>query len=95
MGRIIHELLATRFPMPLAEILAATIETGSWDGELIHTCKKGEQVIVESRWSVQRDANGRPIGFLEINRDVTARKQAEVALRSSELRSGLPPRRPE
>jgi signal transduction histidine kinase len=32
---------------------------------------------VASRWSLQRDERGAPVGFLETNNDVTERKQAE------------------
>ena len=40
----------------------------------------GSQVVVASRWSVQRDQQGRPIGTLETNTDITERKQAEEYL---------------
>ena len=31
-----------------------------------------------SRWAVQRDETGHQVGVLEINRDITDRKQAEA-----------------
>ena len=37
-------------------------------------------MIVEQSISLERDAQGRPVGFLSINRDCTARKLAEAAL---------------
>ena len=88
-GRVTHELLATKFPVPLTEILAEVIEAGRWDGELIHTHKDGHEVVVDSRWSVQRDSNGVVRGCLEINRDITARKKAEASLREAERRMHL------
>jgi PAS domain S-box-containing protein len=70
--------------VPLEEITAELIRTGRWEGELVHTKKDGTQAIVASRWSVQRDARGRPVATLETNNDITERKQAEDALRRSD-----------
>jgi PAS domain S-box-containing protein len=83
-GKISHQLMQTIFPLPLEEITAELLRTGRWEGELVHTKRDGTQAIVASRWSLQRDAQGRPVATLETNNDVTERKQAEVALRQSE-----------
>lgn len=79
-GRISHELLRTQFPRPLREIEEIMVRTGRWDGELVHCTRAGREVVVESRWALQRDEHGEPLAFLEINHDVTARKQAEAEL---------------
>lgn len=55
-----------------------------WEGELLHTKKDGTQATVASRWSVRRDARGRPIATLETNNDITERRLAEQALRRSD-----------
>jgi len=83
-GKTSHRLMQTIFPKPLEEIVAELLRTGRWEGELVHTKKDGTQAIVASRWSVQRDARGRPVATLETNNDVTERKQAEDALRRSD-----------
>ena len=83
-GKITHQLMQTIFPKPLEEITAELLRTGRWEGELVHTKKDGTQAIVASRWSVQRDARGRPVAIMETNNDTTERKQAEDALRRSE-----------
>src|SRR5579872_305967 len=72
-----HRLLQTQFPKPLPEIEAELIARGRWEGELKHTTREGEQIIVSSRWALVRDTDGKPVGFLEINRDITARKRVE------------------
>src|SRR5215467_8084909 len=77
-GRISHDLLKTEFPAPLKEIRADLARTGAWTGELRHLTRLGEQITVSSRWAVRRDHEGHPIGFLEINRDITERKRAET-----------------
>jgi len=77
MGQITHELLQTRFPES-GEALDRHLATGElWQGELVHTCKDGTQVFVESRQTIRRNARGEPLAILEINRDITGRKQQE------------------
>ncbi|MPR11983.1 PAS domain S-box protein [Microvirga tunisiensis] len=83
-GQVSHHLMQTIFPMPLGEITAELLRTGRWEGELVHTRKDGTQAIVASRWSIQRDARGRPVAILETNNDITERKRAEEELRRSE-----------
>jgi PAS domain S-box-containing protein len=79
-GRASYDLLHTRFPQPLDEIEDTMVRTGQWDGELVQRTLDGREVIVESRWALQRNKRGDPIAFLEINRDITGRKQAEAEL---------------
>jgi PAS domain S-box-containing protein len=85
-GHVTRDLLQTMFPEPLDRIFAELLESGRWEGELVHTQRDGSKVIVASRWSLQRDAEGRPVGILETNNDVTERKQAEAEVRESERR---------
>ncbi|AVH65684.1 PAS domain S-box protein [Nostoc sp. 'Peltigera membranacea cyanobiont' N6] len=78
---IIHNLLHTIFPKPLKEIQTECLQQGTWFGELQHLTRDGRYIIVQSRWTMQLDASGQRCATLEINTDITARKQAEVALR--------------
>src|SRR5215469_8677361 len=76
-GNVTHELLQTQFPESL-EALDRFLATGEqWEGELIHTRKDGSQVIVESRQVLRRNAQGDLLAIMEINRDITERKQRE------------------
>jgi PAS domain S-box-containing protein len=88
-GRVVHDLLKTVFPAPLDEIKAEVTRAGRWEGELLHTKKDGTQLVVASRWALQRDKRGAPVIILETNNDITERKRAEEALRRSnrELRA--------
>ncbi|MBH8561147.1 PAS domain S-box protein [Nostoc sp. CENA67] len=79
-GQYIHTFLETVFPKPLEIVLSEFLEQGSWEGELHHTTRDGRRIIVASRWTLQRDANGQPFTQLEINNDITERKQFEIAL---------------
>jgi PAS domain S-box-containing protein len=78
-GKISHELLQTRFPLNLIEITAELLNQGRWNGELTHTTRTGETIVVSTRWALQTDENGRPSGILVIDRDITQQKRAEQA----------------
>ncbi|HLW53453.1 MAG TPA: PAS domain S-box protein [Candidatus Angelobacter sp.] len=80
-GQVTHELLQTRFPVPLKEIATELETQGQWEGELEHTSRDGKTIIAASRWSLLRNERGVPSAVLEINRDITRRKQAEEQLR--------------
>jgi PAS domain S-box-containing protein len=85
-GTVSHQLTHTRFPAPLEAIKAELLRTGRWEGELIHAKRDGTQVVVASRWSLQRDAQGNPMAILETNNDITERKRAEEELAKTEQR---------
>jgi len=66
-GTVSHQLTRTIFPAPLEAINAELLRTGRWEGDLIHTKCDGTQVVVASRWSLQRDEQGNPVAILETN----------------------------
>ena len=81
-GNISHQLLSTKFPDPFDHWQEKLLSRGSWEGELVHMTKDGKRIHVASRHVLQHDQTGRMIGILEINRDITSRKDAEEALRN-------------
>ncbi len=83
-GQTLQELLHTNSAIPVAEVNCILAREDRWIGVLTHTRSDGRQIVVESCQVIQRDDAGRPAGFLEINRDITERKQAEMALSESE-----------
>src|SRR5271163_2352699 len=85
-GHVTHAFLKTEFPEPLDQVYEKPYSVGSWEGELVHWTREGKRIIVASRQVLQRDSQGRTIGILEINRDVTPRKEAEAALRNLSAR---------
>ena len=80
-GRNAHELTRTVFPRPLEEIREEFLRTGRWEGELRKTRADGAELVIASRWSLQRDAQQRPVAILETNNDITERKRAEERAR--------------
>jgi PAS domain S-box-containing protein len=88
-GQLTHTLFQTGFPVSLADLEVALDRDGRWDGELRHTRRDGARIIVESRHLLVRSADGVPVAVLEVNRDITARKEAEasVAALNSKLAS--------
>jgi PAS domain S-box-containing protein len=80
-GRSSHDLLQTKFPIEFAEFVTRLQHQGYWSGELRHICKDGREVTVESRHQLLSDGT-----VIEVNRDITEKKQIEVALRETEER---------
>jgi len=80
-GATVHEILRTEFPVPIGTIQETIVRTGSWEGELSHLKRDGNRITVGSRWSLWSNKEGKILGFLELNSDVTLRKRAEQSLR--------------
>ena len=77
-GRVASELLHTQ--VPAGEVIErALLADEHWEGELLHRRADGEVVITASRWVLRRGPDGTPDAVLQIDTDITARKQAEEA----------------
>ena len=81
LGKRSYDLLHTVFPVSRNAIEAEVVRSGRWEGELTHTKVDGTKIVVLSRWSLQRDERGRPTAMLEINTDISGRKQREDQIR--------------
>jgi PAS domain S-box-containing protein len=73
-GRDMHALLRTESLPP--ELGAQLRRTGQWEGELQQTMRDGKRILVESRKTAMRTADGRTL-VLESTRDITGRRKAE------------------
>jgi PAS domain S-box-containing protein len=80
LGRPVHEVLGTEFPIETPSSESTFSNRGRWDGNLVQKTKDGREVIVASRQVLKKEAGS----ILEINRDITAQVRAEQALRQTE-----------
>jgi len=71
-------------PEKLNEVVQEVMEKGEWSGESEQVTKTGGNLIVASRWTLLRDAGGRPKSYLIFNSDVTERKKIEAQLLRSQ-----------
>ncbi len=53
------------------------LEKGEWSGELQQVTKGGREIIVQSRWALERDDRGEPKSILVIDTDITEKKKLE------------------
>ena len=81
-GRIASELLRTEYPAPMADLDAELDGSGSWQGELVQTRRDGQRIVLASRWAARLAPDGTRLGAMEVNRDITAAKDAERYARS-------------
>ncbi|MBD2227336.1 MULTISPECIES: bifunctional diguanylate cyclase/phosphodiesterase [Calothrix] len=88
-GKIAHFLLQTICPLTGDRFQTILLQDGHWEGELTQTRRDGTQIIVDSRQVLIRDNQGQIKGILEVNRDITQRKQAELQLRQNAFYDGL------
>lgn len=75
LGKVTHTLLKTHFPLSLEATNEELADAGRWEGILVHTRRDGNEVVVESRQVLVRDAADKVLAILEINRDITERER--------------------
>ncbi|MBB6179811.1 PAS domain-containing sensor histidine kinase [Pseudorhizobium flavum] len=90
-GKVIHQLLSTRFPKPREEICAEVLSAGVWEGEILHKHKDGHTVVSATRWVALRIPDEPEPIIIQTNNDVTNMKATEINLaeREAHLRSIL------
>jgi PAS domain S-box-containing protein len=86
LGRVSHELFQTEFAEGKEYVDEMLRSVGQWEGELVHRKRNGERLIVTSQQIVYRDSTGLPVHILEVNADITERKNAEQGLWESQAR---------
>ncbi len=70
MGMLARQRLE-RSPDQLEAALGTTMQQGFWQGELTQSTKAGDDILVASRWTLIKDASGRPQSFLVVNTNIT------------------------
>ncbi len=87
LGKTMDDKMYSR-PEVLEAAMAQTLANhGDWAGELEQVARDGKPVLVEARWTVVRDDEGRITGVLGINTDIRERHRArdEIMLLNASL----------
>jgi PAS domain S-box-containing protein len=86
-GRDVGELVGIA-PDRLDALQVKLLETGGWRGEHHHQTRAGQLLVVSTRATLVRDAEGAPKSILSINYDVTEQKALEARfLRAQRMES--------
>jgi PAS domain S-box-containing protein len=80
LGKNIHTVLRTVFPIPREEIEQALQEQRYWQGNLTQKTKSGTEIVVACRKSMNYEGDA----VLEVGRDITTQLRAEEVLRDTE-----------
>ena len=95
-GKPAQQLLFEELPPEFEDAQRKLESSGHWRGELTQRTKDGRNIIVECRWTLVRDATGKPQQKLVVNTDITAEKRLQNELQQAaqlslvgELAAGL------
>jgi PAS domain S-box-containing protein len=87
-GKTIADLNLSVDPKESTRALQAAQEREAWTGEMRQKSRDGRELIVQSRWTLMRERDGRPKAILVVNTDITEKKKLESQLlRSQRLES--------
>src|SRR5207302_8091198 len=78
LGQYANELLFKNDSSRQMEALKSLISIREWKGDLHQVTKHGTEIIVESRWTLVHDNEGKPKAILVINTDITEKKKLET-----------------
>ncbi|TKJ22974.1 MAG: hypothetical protein CEE43_04465 [Promethearchaeota archaeon Loki_b32] len=83
----ISDVIPIEYPYDDQDIvLKEFFEIGKWKGEVIQPRKNGNLINILTSISMIKGNNGKPIGVVAINRNITERKKAEQELKESEMK---------
>jgi PAS domain S-box-containing protein len=85
-GRLVQDLLQTKFPAPLADIEKQLLTSGTWNGELEHVRQDGSCVVVSTYWALLNDPSDEVLNVIETHIDVTGRLQIQEELQEANQR---------
>lgn len=67
------------------QVAQSFLKDGFWHGEVSHLCKDGHRVSVLASASAIKNTDGAGVGMVNVNRDITQRKQIEAAEREQRV----------
>lgn len=70
------------------EARAILLKQGEWQGDVVQRTKSGRDIVMDVRWTLVTDKDGKPKSILVINTDITEKKNLESQiLRSQRMES--------
>lgn len=95
-GKKTSDFLFKRIPPNYDEAQKALLSHDEWRGEFNQITRDGKELIVETRWTLVRDEQGKPFQKMVVNTDVTERNRLQGELQRAaqlsfvgELAAGL------
>jgi len=82
LGQNVHAFLHTELSGDAQNLESLLQDQTHWEGELVQVRRDGKRIRVASRWTIDVENPASP--RLQINTDITARRQEETVLRESE-----------
>ncbi len=73
-------LLQNIDPFESTRALHTVQQQGEWTGELKQKNRGGQELTIQSRWTLMREADGKPKAILIVNNDITEKKKLESQL---------------
>jgi len=87
-GRTTSELTLSSDLFESSRALQMVQSQGEWVGEMKQKSRTGQELVIQSRWTLMHEPDGRPKSILIVNTDITQKKQLESQLlRSQRLES--------
>ncbi len=87
-SRMSTELFGNEDQTETVRALQTVMQLGEWTGEMKQKSRDGKGLIIQSRWTLMRERDGKPKSILVVNTDITEKKQLESQLlRSQRLES--------
>lgn len=86
LGSKSHDLLKTKFPVPLEKIQAELLARGAWQGDLTQQHKDGRWLLISTEWALLPDEDGAPLRVISTHNDITSRLEVERELDASNQR---------
>ncbi|WP_240906603.1 ATP-binding protein [Komagataeibacter xylinus] len=83
-GKKSSDLLG-RSPLP-AHAAHDLKSSGQWNGEITRNRRSGETIVIDTRWIVRIDSDGRECGVIEFGADLTEQRKATAERERSEQR---------
>jgi PAS domain S-box-containing protein len=82
LGQNVHAFLHTELSGDAQNLESLLQDQTHWEGELVQVRRDGKRIRVASRWTIDAENPASP--RLQINTDITEKRQVETALRESE-----------